>query len=42
MVRDDLRLDLAVNSISKPLNKVEEIPNCVAVNSVDPRVSLFT
>ena len=42
MARDGLRLDLAVNSVSKPLNRVEEIPNCVAVNSVDLRVSLFT
>ena len=42
MVRDGLRLDLAVNSVSKPLNRMEEITNCVAVNSVDPRVSLYT
>ena len=41
MVRDILRLDLAVNSISKPLNRVEKIPNFVAVNGADPRVSLF-
>ena len=40
MVRDILRLDLAVNSISKPLNRVEKIQNLVAVNS-NPRVSLF-
>ena len=40
MVRDILRLDLAVNSVSKPLNRVEKIPNFVAVNS-NPRVSLF-
>ena len=40
MVRDILRLDLAINSISKPLNRVEKIPNLVAVNS-NPRVSLF-
>ena len=33
MVRDILRLNLAVNSISKPLNRVEKIPNLVAVNS---------
>ena len=26
MVRDILRLDLAVNSVSKPLNRVEKIP----------------
>ena len=42
MVRDILRLDLAVFSVSKPLNRVEKIPNCVAVNSANPRVSLFT
>ena len=41
MVRDILRLDLAVISISKVLNRVEKIPICVAVNSADPRVSLF-
>ena len=40
MVRDILRLDLAVNSVSKPLSRVEKIPNLVAVNS-NPRVSLF-
>ena len=33
MVRNILRLDLAVNSVSKPLNRVEKIPNFVAVNS---------
>ena len=42
MVRDILMLDLAVNSISKPLNRVEKIPNLVAVNSANPRVLLFT
>ena len=42
MVRDILRFDLTVNSVSKPLNRVEKIPNLVAVNSVNPRVSLFT
>ena len=36
MVRDILRLDLAVNSISKPLNRVDKIPNLVAVNN-NPR-----
>ena len=41
MVRDILRLDLVVNSVSKPLNQVEKIPNLVAVNS-NPRVLLFT
>ena len=33
MVRNVLRLVLAVNSISKALNRVEKIPICVAVNS---------
>ena len=41
MVRDILRLDLAVNSVSKAFNRVEKIPNLVAVNS-NLRVSLFT
>ena len=41
MVRDILRLDLAVNSVSKALNRVDKIPNFVAVNS-NQRVSLFT
>ena len=35
MVRDITRLDLAINSISKPLNRVEKIPNLVAVNSAN-------
>ena len=35
MVRDILRLDLAVNSISKALNRVEKIPNLVVVNSAN-------
>ena len=42
MVRDILRLDLTVNSVSKPLNRMEKIPNLAAVNSANPRVSLFT
>ena len=42
MVRDILRLDLAINLISKPLNRVEKIPNLVAMNSVNPSISLFT
>ena len=42
MVRDILRLDLAVNSISKALNRVEKILIYVTVNSANPRVSLFT
>ena len=41
MVRDIMRLNLAVNSVSKPLNRVEKIPNLVVVNSCNPRVSLF-
>ena len=42
MVRDILRLDLAVNSVSKPLNRMEKIPNLVAVKNANLRVSLFT
>ena len=42
MVRDILRLDLVVNSISKALNRVKKILICVAVNSANSRVSLFT
>ena len=34
MVRNVLRLVLAVNSVSKALNRVE-IPICVAVNSAN-------
>ena len=41
MVRNVQRLVLAVNSISKALNRVKKIPICVAVN-INPRVSLFT
>ena len=33
---------MAVLSVSKSLNRVEKIPTCVAMNSADPRVSLFT
>ena len=33
---------MAVFSVSKSLNRVKKIPTCVAVNSADPRVSLFT
>ena len=40
MVRNVLRLVLAVNPISKVLNRVDKIPSCVVVNS-NPRVSLF-
>ena len=42
MVGDVLRLELAVFSVSKALNKVEKIPIVVVMNSVNPRVSLFT
>ena len=35
MVRNSLRFDLAINSVSKPLNRVEKLPNCVAVNSAN-------
>ena len=41
MVGDVLRLELAVFSISKALNRVEKIPIVVAVNSANARVSLF-
>ena len=37
MVRNVLRLVLAVNSVSKALNKVEKIAICVIMNS-NPRV----
>ena len=42
MVMDILRFDLAVISVSKHLNPVEKISNCVAMNSANPRVSMFT
>ena len=41
MVRDIFKLVLSVNSVSKPLNPMEKIPNLVVMNS-NPRVSLFT
>ena len=41
MVRNVLKLVLAVNSVLKSLNRVEKIPICVAMNS-NLRVSLFT
>ena len=41
MVRDVLKLGLAVISVSKHLNRVEKIPIVVAVNSANLRVSLF-
>ena len=37
MVMNVLRLILAVNSISKALNRVEKTPICVAVNSATLR-----
>ena len=40
MVRNVLRLVLAVNSVSKALNRVEKIPICVAMKR-NPRVSPF-
>ena len=42
MVGDVTRLRLVVFSVSKHLNRVEKIFIIVAVNSVNPRVSLFT
>ena len=42
MVVDVLRLELTASSVSKALNRVEKIPIVVAVNSANPRVSLFT
>ena len=33
MVRNVLRLVLAVNSVSKAFNRMEKIPICVVVNS---------
>ena len=41
MVEDVLRLGLAMFSVSKALNRVEKILIVVAVNSANPRVSLF-
>ena len=35
MVRNVLKLVLAVNSVSKALNRVEKIPICVVVNSAN-------
>ena len=42
MVGDVLRLELAMFSVLKGLNRVEKIPIILAVNSANPRVSLFT
>ena len=33
---------MVVFSVSKSLNRVKKIPTCVAMNSADLRVSLFT
>ena len=33
---------MAVFSVSKSLNRVKKIPTCVALNSADSRVLLFT
>ena len=41
MVRNVMRLVLALNSVSKALNRVEKIPNCVIMKS-NPRFLLFT
>ena len=41
MVRDVPRLGLVMFAVSKHLNRVEKIPIVVAVNSANPRVSLF-
>ena len=41
MVRNVLRLVLAVNSVSKALTRVEKISICVVMNS-NHRVLLFT
>ena len=41
MVGDVLRLGLVEFSVSKHLNQVEKILIIVAVNSPNPRVSLF-
>ena len=40
MVGNVLRLVLAINLVSKALNRVEKIPICMAMNS-NPRVSPF-
>ena len=41
MVRDVLRIGLAVFSVSKHLNRVEKIPIVVAMNSANPMLSMF-
>ena len=42
MVGDVPRLELAVFSVSKALNRVEKILIVVVMNSANPGVSLFT
>ena len=42
MVGDVPRLELAMFSVTKHLNRVEKILIVVAMNSANPRVSLFT
>ena len=41
MVRNVMRLGLAVFSVSKHLNRVEKISIVVVVNSANPMVLLF-
>ena len=41
MVGDIPRLELVMFSVSKHLNRVEKMLIVVALNSVNPRVSLF-
>ena len=41
MIGNVLRLELAVFSVSKALNRVEKILIVVAMNSANPRASLF-
>ena len=41
MVKNVIRLVLAVNSVSNTLNRVEKISICVDVNSANPRVLLY-
>ena len=38
MVKNVISLVLAVNSVSKTLNRLEKIPICVDVNNANPRV----
>ena len=42
MVKNILRLDLTVISVSKHLKRVKKIRTCVAINSANPRVSMLT